>query len=187
MIDKNTYADGLRDHATGPVRLLLLDYRPAVRKGLKMRLALEGDLEVIGEAGDATEAIHLARALSPDVILVGAGTPGASNTAECGGDPNPPHSAAKNRREEMVREVEENRLAKALRGSRKRCGAGRVSALTRELKRCAGRLLKLPRSLPKESRLQPARRAQARGRQDAEPTPPPTRRSRRAGGGAPST
>ncbi len=53
----------------------------------------------------------------------------------------------KQRREELVREAEQNRLAKALRETRKRRGSGRASALAWELKRIAGRLLKLLRSL----------------------------------------
>ncbi len=57
----------------------------------------------------------------------------------------------KQRREEMMREAEQNRLAKALRDSRKkRRGAGRAWALAWalawELERLAGRLLKLLRS-----------------------------------------
>jgi len=47
-----------------------VDDQPAVRRGLRMRLALEPDLEVIGEAGDATEAISLAQTLGPDVVLM---------------------------------------------------------------------------------------------------------------------
>jgi DNA-binding NarL/FixJ family response regulator len=35
-----------------------------------MRIALEPDLEVVGEAGDATEAMPLAQALHPDVVLM---------------------------------------------------------------------------------------------------------------------
>jgi hypothetical protein len=56
----------------------------------------------------------------------------------------------KQRHEEMMREVEQNRLAKALRQSRKkrRTGANnRALSLAWELKRIAGRLLKLLRSL----------------------------------------
>ena len=54
----------------------------------------------------------------------------------------------KQRREEMMREAEQNRLATALRESRKRRGAeGRASSLAWELERIAGRLLKLLRSL----------------------------------------
>ncbi len=80
MTDKNTHEDGLFDHDTdaGPIRLLVVDHQPSVRRGLKMRLALEEDLEVIGEAGDATEAIPLARALRPDVILMDVEMPGKS-------------------------------------------------------------------------------------------------------------
>ena len=49
----------------------------------------------------------------------------------------------KQRREEVMREVELNRLAKALRATRKRCGGGRRSTLVWEMKRYAGGLLKL--------------------------------------------
>jgi hypothetical protein len=41
----------------------------------------------------------------------------------------------KQRREEMLREAEQNRLAKALRDSRKRRGAGRTSSLAWGLSR----------------------------------------------------
>ena len=53
------------------------------------------------------------------------------------------------RREEMLREVQQNRLAKALRDSRKRRDAGRTSSAAWELKRSAGRLLKLLRTFGK--------------------------------------
>jgi two-component system, NarL family, nitrate/nitrite response regulator NarL len=59
-----------------PIRLLLVDRQPAVRRGLRMRFALEEDLEVVGEAGDAAEAISLAGALRPDVVLMDVETPG---------------------------------------------------------------------------------------------------------------
>jgi hypothetical protein len=52
----------------------------------------------------------------------------------------------KQHREELMREVEQNRLAKALRDSRKRRGSGRASSPLWELKRTAGLLLELLRA-----------------------------------------
>jgi hypothetical protein len=52
----------------------------------------------------------------------------------------------KQRREELLREAERNRQAKALRAARKR-RAGRRSSLVWEIKRHAGRLFKLLRTL----------------------------------------
>jgi pilus assembly protein CpaE len=46
-----------------------------------MRFALEEDLEVAGEAGDATGAVSLARALRPDVVLIDVDMPGMSGIA----------------------------------------------------------------------------------------------------------
>ena len=88
MADKNTHAKELRYHDTddGCVRLLVVDRHPAVRRDLKMRLALEEDLEVVseagGEAGGATEVPPLARALRPDVILLDVEMPGGIANTE---------------------------------------------------------------------------------------------------------
>ena len=46
-----------------------------------MRFALEPNLKVVGEAGDAVEAIPPARTLHPDVILMDVEFPGVSGTA----------------------------------------------------------------------------------------------------------
>lgn len=73
MRGSNLNAPGV---GTKPIRLLLVDDQPAVRRGLKMRFALEPDLEVVGEAGDAVEAIPLARTLRPDVVLMDVELPG---------------------------------------------------------------------------------------------------------------
>jgi DNA-binding NarL/FixJ family response regulator len=58
------------------IRLLLVDDRPAVRRGLRIWLALDPNMEVVGEADDGAEAISLARALRPDVILMDVEMPG---------------------------------------------------------------------------------------------------------------
>jgi DNA-binding NarL/FixJ family response regulator len=56
--------------------VLLVDYPLAVRRALSARLALEQDLNVIGEADDAQQALSLAHTLQPDVVLMDAETPG---------------------------------------------------------------------------------------------------------------
>ncbi|MGE5596432.1 MAG: response regulator transcription factor [Hyphomicrobiales bacterium] len=52
------------------IRVLLVDDEAAVRRGLCMQLALEPDLQVIGEAGDGWGAIELAKRLHPDVVVM---------------------------------------------------------------------------------------------------------------------
>jgi DNA-binding NarL/FixJ family response regulator len=52
-----------------PLRILLADDHQIVRDGLKALLAREG-LDVIGEAADGQEAVRLAFALAPDVVVI---------------------------------------------------------------------------------------------------------------------
>lgn len=52
------------------IRVLLVDDRAAVRRGLRMRLALEHDLQMVGEAGSSGEALVLAETFVPDVVVV---------------------------------------------------------------------------------------------------------------------
>ena len=51
-------------------RVLIVDDHAVVRKGLRLVLEAEDDLEPVGEAGNGREAIFQARALKPDVILL---------------------------------------------------------------------------------------------------------------------
>jgi DNA-binding NarL/FixJ family response regulator len=51
-------------------RVLIVDDNPQVRQELRTLLPLTGDIEIVGEAADGLEAIHLAQALQPDVILI---------------------------------------------------------------------------------------------------------------------
>lgn len=60
------------------IRLLLVDDHAVVRSGLKMLLTAEADLEIVGEAGTAMEAMELAGRTSPDVILMDIGLPDLS-------------------------------------------------------------------------------------------------------------
>ncbi len=68
-----------------PLRILLADDQALVRSGFRMILAVEPDLEVVGEAGDGAEAVALARELDPDVVLMDVqmpGTDGITATAD---------------------------------------------------------------------------------------------------------
>lgn len=52
------------------IRVLIVDEQAEVRWGLRMRLAVEPDMTVVGETGVVEEALALAQALHPDVIVV---------------------------------------------------------------------------------------------------------------------
>lgn len=52
------------------IRMLLVDDQAVVRRALRGRFHLEPDLEVVGEASTGSEALSLAQALMPDVVLM---------------------------------------------------------------------------------------------------------------------
>jgi CheY-like chemotaxis protein len=58
------------------IRLLIVDDEARVREGLRMRLASEPDLELVGESGDGATALRLAQELRPDVIVIDVLMPG---------------------------------------------------------------------------------------------------------------
>ena len=59
-----------------PIRLLIADDHPVVRDGLSAMFARDPGFEVLGEARDGAEAVKLAQALHPDVILMDLRMPG---------------------------------------------------------------------------------------------------------------
>ncbi|MDF3146285.1 MULTISPECIES: response regulator transcription factor [unclassified Streptomyces] len=66
------------------VHILIVDDHPVVRFGLRGMLEAYDDLRVVGEAGSGDEAIVLASATRPDVVLMDLrmpGTDGATATA----------------------------------------------------------------------------------------------------------
>lgn len=58
------------------IRVLLVDDHQVVRRGLRTFLEVQGDIEVVGEAGDGAEGVAGAEALRPDVVLMDIKMPG---------------------------------------------------------------------------------------------------------------
>jgi DNA-binding NarL/FixJ family response regulator len=68
--DKCPSLDGKDNGGAVPIRILIADDHKVVRQGLKMFLALDPELEVVGEAANGAEALAQVQALTPDVVLM---------------------------------------------------------------------------------------------------------------------
>jgi len=60
------------------IRLMLVDDHQVVRSGLRMLLGGESDVEIVGEAGTAAEALEAVQKLKPQVVLMDIGLPDMS-------------------------------------------------------------------------------------------------------------
>lgn len=58
------------DGPTGVIRVLIADDQALVRRGFRMVLEIEPDLEIVGEAADGLEAVARTRDLAADVVLM---------------------------------------------------------------------------------------------------------------------
>ena len=63
------------------IRLLIVDDHSVVRDGLRGILESSPDLTVVGEAGDGAEAVTMAEALRPDVVLMDLRMPGTDGVS----------------------------------------------------------------------------------------------------------
>ena len=59
-----------------PYHVLLVDDHKILRDGIKAILRAEGDFDVVGEAGNGTDAVQSSRKLNPDVIVMDIGLQG---------------------------------------------------------------------------------------------------------------
>jgi DNA-binding NarL/FixJ family response regulator len=58
------------DLSIPPVRVLVVDDQPLIRRGLAAMLATEPGIDVVGQAADGVEAVEAARRERPDVVLM---------------------------------------------------------------------------------------------------------------------
>lgn len=75
------------------IRVVLVDDQALFRAGIRMLIASQPDLDVVGEAGNGQEAIELVRSVHPDVVLMDIRMPvmdGLTATAEILTQPDPP-------------------------------------------------------------------------------------------------
>jgi DNA-binding NarL/FixJ family response regulator len=63
------------------ISVLLVDDHSLIRKGFRLVLDAEPDIEVAGEAGDGTTAVSMCSALRPDVVLMDVRMPGHDGIA----------------------------------------------------------------------------------------------------------
>lgn len=66
-----------------PLRVLLVDDHEVVRMGLRMLLEGSADVQVVGEAGTANEAVSACEQFQPDVVIMDIRLPGNSGIDAC--------------------------------------------------------------------------------------------------------
>jgi two-component system, NarL family, response regulator LiaR len=66
----------MQDDTIDTIRILLAEDHTVVREGLKELIQREEDMEVIGEASQGEEAVHMAQTFQPDIVIMDIAMPG---------------------------------------------------------------------------------------------------------------
>jgi len=53
-----------------PIKLLIVDDHPIVRRGIAMTLASRSNIKIVGEAFDGRDALNKTRAIKPEIVLM---------------------------------------------------------------------------------------------------------------------
>ncbi|MDP9240746.1 MAG: response regulator transcription factor [Actinomycetota bacterium] len=69
--------------ALEPIRVLVVDDHALFRRGLEMVLEQEPDIEVVGEAGDGSQAVQKSIETAPDIVLMDVRMPRGSGIEAC--------------------------------------------------------------------------------------------------------
>ena len=67
-----------------PIRVLVVDDHPMMRKGLRSFLEVQRGMECVGEAGSGEEALDLCAAVQPQVVIMDLAMPGMGGVAAIG-------------------------------------------------------------------------------------------------------
>jgi NarL family two-component system response regulator LiaR len=67
-------------NAPNPIRVMIVDDHPMVRRGLAAFLRIKEDLELVGEANGGDQAVRMCEQVQPDVILMDLVMPGMDGT-----------------------------------------------------------------------------------------------------------
>jgi two-component system NarL family response regulator len=81
--DRGMTIDGEPRVGREPIRVVVVDDQELFRRGLVMLVGADDDIEVIGEGADGDEALALAEAKAPDVILMDVRMPKRSGIEAC--------------------------------------------------------------------------------------------------------
>lgn len=81
MITRDSVHNNQKNRKNDIIKVLIVDDHQVVREGLRRMLAMERDIQVVGEAGNGEEAVMKTLALEPDVVTMDLKMPGMDGIA----------------------------------------------------------------------------------------------------------